>query len=132
MTGEPTPSETWWSMADEALASAGDDVGAGRLRRAVNGAYYACFYAATARLAAEGRSFSKHTAVQAALHRDWVRTGRLERRWGELYNELFDARHMGDYHGEVTFAVEQVQHWVAEAMAFADRLRGLAAPDPGE
>jgi len=43
-------------------------------------AYYAAFYAVSALLALDGQSYSKHTAVERAVHRDYVRTGKRARR----------------------------------------------------
>jgi uncharacterized protein (UPF0332 family) len=121
----------WWAMSAEALGSARDDAASGRLHRAVSAAYYACFYAATAVLAADGQRLTKHIAVQSAVHRDLVRPGRLEPRWGALYNALFEARQAGDYHALSEFEPDQVATWVAEAEQFTNRLRRLDDPPPG-
>ena len=43
----------------------------------VNRLYYAAFYAVSAALAKEGKSYGKHRAVRAALHRGFVRTGKI-------------------------------------------------------
>ncbi|MFY9820678.1 MAG: HEPN domain-containing protein [Thermoanaerobaculia bacterium] len=40
-------------------------------------AYYAAFYAVSALLALDGQSYSKHTAVERAVHRDYVKPGRF-------------------------------------------------------
>lgn len=116
-----------WQRADEAVASARDDLAAGRLHRAVNGAYYACFYAASAVLAAKGQDTSKHTAVRAAVHRDLIHRGLLEEEWGLVYSELMDDRHRGDYLDLVEFDAAVVAERVARAAAFVARLRELAA-----
>ena len=63
-----------WKKATRALASAGaildmdPDSAASR-------AYYAAFHGVTAVLACRGLSFTKHTAVRAALHRDLIQAG---------------------------------------------------------
>jgi predicted nucleotidyltransferase len=62
----------WMGMADEALASARAEVDAQRWRSAINRAYYAAFYAASAVLLSRGRHFVKHAGLQTALHRDLV------------------------------------------------------------
>jgi uncharacterized protein (UPF0332 family) len=65
--------------AGEALESARAEHAAGRDRFAMNRAYYACFYAASAVLLNEGRHFVKHAGVRAqppGKHRpDIGRTG---------------------------------------------------------
>ena len=51
------------------LANSGFDGAASR-------AYYAAFHAVSALFALEGRIFAKHSAIEAAVHRDLVKTGR--------------------------------------------------------
>ena len=74
----------WISSAQEALESARSELAAGRRRFAINRAYYACFYAASAVLLQQGRTFVKHSGLRAALHEHLVRSGRLERPWGGI------------------------------------------------
>ncbi len=89
--------EYWLVKSDESVASAVSELNAGRLTFAVNRLYYAVFYSATALLYAKGKSYVKHSAVRAAFHRDFVQTGVLDKAFGKLYDELFQARHQGDY-----------------------------------
>ena len=42
---------------------------------AASRAYYAAFHALTALFALRGQSFSKHSAIRVALHRDLIKTG---------------------------------------------------------
>ena len=56
----------WWEMAEEALQSARLEYEAELLHGAINRAYYAVFYAATALLIERGLSFRKHSGVRAA------------------------------------------------------------------
>ena len=42
---------------------------------AASRAYYAAFYAVSALLALGGRTFKKHSALEAAVHRDLVKPG---------------------------------------------------------
>lgn len=64
---------------------------------AVNRLYYSCFYAVIALLATEGLHPSKHTAARSFLNKNWIKTGRLSKETGFLYNTLFDRREKGDY-----------------------------------
>jgi uncharacterized protein (UPF0332 family) len=82
-------------------------------------AYYAAFYAAAALFAQEGHTFKKHSSLEAALHRDLVRTGRWPEELGKEYSHLFVLRMTGDYGGakhvspdEARQAVEQAKHIV--------------------
>jgi len=55
--------------ADESLASSKAEQQSQRYHFAVNRAYYACFYAASAILLQEGVRFKKHSGVRAAVHK---------------------------------------------------------------
>ena len=48
----------------------------GGLDSAASRAYYAAFHAVTALFGLEGRTFAKHSALEAAVHRDLVKTGK--------------------------------------------------------
>ncbi len=65
----------WMEKARESIEATKGEFTSGRNSIAVRNIYYACFYALSAVLLKEGRSFKKHTAVKAALHKDLIRTG---------------------------------------------------------
>ncbi len=87
-----------WAKAARAVASAAaildmdPDSAASR-------AYYAAFHGVTAVLAYRGLSFTKHTAVRAALHRDLIQAGLLAVDFGRDYDYLLDLRETADYGG---------------------------------
>ncbi len=92
---------------------------------AASRAYYATFYAATALLLKEGMQFSKHSGVIAAIHKRFIKTGRLEKQFGKNLNWLFELRSIGDYgvtihvpEREAEQAIEVARHFVqaSEAM----------------
>jgi uncharacterized protein (UPF0332 family) len=87
----------WLRKADTALESAKAEFAAKRFDFAVNRSYYACFYAASAMLLSEDRKFVKHSGVRAAVHREFVKTGRLDAKWGKAYDRIFEARQAADY-----------------------------------
>jgi hypothetical protein len=62
-------------------------------------AYYAAFYAVSALLALEGQSYSKHTAVERAVHRDFVKTGKFPPEVGAAFSWLANLRYTADYGG---------------------------------
>jgi uncharacterized protein (UPF0332 family) len=91
-------SEDLWSRALDSLNAAralldiSPDAAASR-------AYYTAFYAASSYFMYEGRSFSKHSAVEAAVHRNLVRAGLLPNEVGAAYSKLIKLREVGDYGG---------------------------------
>lgn len=64
---------------------------------AASRAYYAAFYAASALVVNIGLDSSKHSGVIAIIHRDFVRTGKLDKEHGKDLNWLFELRSVGDY-----------------------------------
>jgi len=84
----------------------------------VNRLYYACFYAVTALLATEGISSSKHSGVKSFLNRDWVKTNKISKEHGQLYNSLFENRQEGDYIDFVFFDKETVEAWIPQVIDF--------------
>lgn len=121
----------WISSAQEALESARSELAAGRRRFAINRAYYACFYAASAVLLQQGRTFVKHSGVRAALHEHLVRNGRLERPWGEFYDILFRSRHQADYGVAVVFEKETAEEMIEKAGGFVHQMERLLAGPKG-
>lgn len=96
----------------EALSAAGLMYEKGHYNDAVNRLYYSCFYAVIALLATEGIHPGKHTAARAFLNKNWIKTGRLSKRTGLLYNTLFDRREKGDYGDYFRFSRDDVENWL--------------------
>lgn len=95
---------------------------------ALNRLYYACFYALTAALLADGRQFVKHSGVRSALNQYLVHAGSLSDEVGEFYNRLFDDRHRADYDPRAVFEIADVQERLLVARGFLDQMRRLATP----
>jgi uncharacterized protein (UPF0332 family) len=68
---------------------------------AASRAYYTAFHAVSALFCSEGKTFSKHSAVLAAVHRDLVNTDRWSKELGADYSSLQVTRQVGDYGGGV-------------------------------
>jgi uncharacterized protein (UPF0332 family) len=96
-------------MAQDSLQSARREMAAGMLHFAINRAYYALFYAASAALLERHREFKKHAGVRAAFHREFVKPSLLVTEHGELYDRLFKNRQYGDYVALAEFEVVYVK-----------------------
>lgn len=98
-----------WERATKAQQTAGnlitDDPDAAASR-----AYYAAFYAVSAYFSLNGKSFSKHSAVEAAVHRDLIQTGIWERELGEGYSFLRKLRQTGDYGLNVHVSTDEAEN----------------------
>jgi uncharacterized protein (UPF0332 family) len=94
---------------------------------AASRAYYAAFFAVSARFALEGKAFAKHSALEAAVHRDLVKTQLWPVELGQAYSRLSQVRSIGDY-GEIEHVSEAR---AKEAIDFAtDILKAVAKECP--
>jgi len=60
-------------------------------------AYYAAFYAVSALFALQGKTFSRHSGLMTAVHRDLVKSGHWPEELGKDYSSLLELRITGDY-----------------------------------
>jgi len=88
-------------------------------------AYYAAFYAATAALLCEELEFSKHSGVIAFIHREFVKTGRLDKRHGKNLNWLFELRGVGDYGATVHVSRRDAERAIKVAEEFLSAMEAL-------
>jgi len=95
----------WYRMgrADETLEDARILAKAERWNACVNRLYYACFHAVSALLVRDGLSSSKHAGIRGLFNRNYVKTGRISKHLGRIYNDLFERRQEGDYIDFVSF-----------------------------
>ena len=68
-------------------------------------------------------AFKKHSGVRSILHREFIKTGLIDRSWGQFYDELFDSRQRGDYIPMVKFDPEQVKHYIHQSKGFVEVMK---------
>lgn len=68
-----------------------------RWNSAANRMYYACFYIMSAYLAKRDLRATTHSGLKATFNRELVKTGKIEREEGKLFNKLFGIRQEADY-----------------------------------
>jgi uncharacterized protein (UPF0332 family) len=99
---------------------------------AASRAYYAAFYAVGTLFAFEGRTFRKHTAIEAAVHRDLVKAGRCSQEVGAAFSSLSKARAVADYGSGVHMTAADAREAVARATSILEAVRKMspeALPD---
>ena len=64
----------------------------GMLIFAMNRVYYSMYYAVQALLALQEKSFSKHGQVKGFFNREDVKSAKLPKQMGRLYNKAFVYR----------------------------------------
>ena len=92
---------------------------------AVSRAYYAAFHALSALFAVRGKTFTKHSAIRAALHRDLVKTGELGEQRAKEFDFLIEVRETGDYGGLSTVTTKDAQVAVEKAERFVEAVKRL-------
>jgi uncharacterized protein (UPF0332 family) len=92
---------------------------------AASRAYYAAFYAASALLLNEGLEFHKHSGVIAAVHQQFIKTGRLEKEFGQNLNWLFELRSIGDYGVTVHVPKTDAEQAISAARSFVQKVRSI-------
>jgi hypothetical protein len=120
-------SHEWVEKAETAFTSAEVLLRENLLVGSVNRLYYAAFYAVSAALAKEGKEYGKHTAVRIALHRDYVKPGKISQDCGKIYDRLFEDRQEGDYTPRTFFKEEDVHQLLIETRQFLDCFKSLVA-----
>lgn len=116
----------WLEKAEQDLASAKENLSAGRLQNSVRDAYFACFHSFSAVLIRAGRSFRKHSEVRSILHRDYVKGKKLAVEWGKHYDWLFENRQKADYRPLVDFDVDQVRDIIEKSEGFLGVMKKMS------
>ena len=86
-----------WDRAVDALRDAHLLLANSGFDGAASRAVYAAFHAVTALFALEGHVFTKHSALEAAVHRDLVKAGRWSADLGRDFSFCAELRGVGDY-----------------------------------
>lgn len=116
--------------ADQALESAQSEFQAKRFDFAVNRAYYACFYSASAIMLQRGKQFVKHAGLRSAIHKDLVKPGYLAPHWGKVFDRAFETRQEADYLILFSFPPEQVESIIQDSVGFVQAMRELLESPP--
>ncbi len=64
---------------------------------AINRAYYAVFYAASALLVTQQVSRGKHSGVLSAFRQYFIKSGQIETEYSDIYGWIMNHRQIGDY-----------------------------------
>lgn len=115
----------WIEKADDAIASAKSEMAAKRFTFAMNRAYYACFYSASAALMGRGFKFTKHSGVRSAVHQQLVKKGLISDEYGKIYDRMFENRQEGDYLELVEFEQGQLEQSIDEAARFVEKMKSI-------
>ncbi len=130
MTGEEARGRTVegaLALAAECLQEARYALEGGFFRLARSRAYYACFHAATAVFAAQGKAFRRHTGLPAAVESDLVKPGLVPPERAASIRRLYQARLRSDYGDIAPTSRSEADEAVADAEKIVALLKPLAS-----
>jgi uncharacterized protein (UPF0332 family) len=120
------PVEDLWNRAKQALLLANHDLSVSADGSAT-WAYYAAFCALSALFGLRGRSFTKHSALETAVHRDLVKNGHWPAHLASEFTRLAQLREVGHYGGPKHVTPDEAKRSIESAAAI---LRAVAAAHP--
>jgi uncharacterized protein (UPF0332 family) len=90
----------------------------------VSRAYYAAFHATQAALLTEGQEAGTHKGLVTLFGLLFVKTGKLDKKWGKFLANLKDDREAGDYEALSYLDEETARRAVIEAEGFIEAVSG--------
>ena len=85
------------NMARERIHSAKILLEDGSYKDSIGRSYYAMFTAVRALLAVDGQDFSKHAGVLAYFQKEYIKTGKFDRKFSKYISQAFQIRNNTDY-----------------------------------
>ena len=84
-------------MAKERLHSSKILLDDGCYKDSIGRSYYAMFTSVRALLAMEGQDFSKHAGVIAYFQKEFIKTGKFDKKYSKYISQAFQIRNNCDY-----------------------------------
>ena len=95
---------------------------------AVSRLYYSCYYAATALLLKHDIETRSHSGVRTKFSDTFIRTGKIDVKFGRLLSHLADYRQKGDYGDLYDYddnivlpLVDQVKEFISEVQILIEK-----------
>ena len=108
--------------ANREIAEATDHLQRGYLETAASTAYYSCFYAIHAKLAALGITTKSHKQVGIEFRRHFIKTGKMDKKFSNYWSLLFQWRSTVDYIALPSINEEKAKELVDMAKDFVTTL----------
>ena len=96
-------------------------------RSIINRAYYAMFYAALALFLKSDIKLtsSKHSAVLSTFDVEFVRPGKIDKSYSQIFHNAFEERNEVDYQEDASYSFEDARQHVANAQKFVSFLQSV-------
>lgn len=106
--------------AKERLCSAEILLEDGLYKDSIGRSYYAMFTSVRALLATEGQDFSKHSGVISYFQKEYVKTGKFDKKFSKYISKAFQIRNNTDYADFFIASQEDAKIQLVRAQEFYD------------
>ncbi len=96
-----------------------------KLSVAVNRIYYSIYYMLSALALENGFLTSKHAQLIGWFNKEYVKTNKIERRYGKIIRNTFEQRSKADYDVLITFTKPEVENLFKEMKEVIQVLKKL-------
>lgn len=98
---------------------------ANRWSGAANRLYYAVFHAVSALLINDGLQVNSHKGSHATFNLNYIKTGKMSKEYGRLYNQLQTMREESDYNCAYDVEPEELKSRIEPAKQLIDEIERL-------
>lgn len=116
-------------MAKERLRSSRVLLDAGNYKDSIGRSYYAMFTAVRALLAIEGQDFSKHAGVISFFQKEYVKSGKFDKKYSKYISQAFQIRNNSDYADFFLVSLKDAKEQYEKAMEFLDAVEAFLKAD---
>lgn len=109
-------------MAKERLHSSKILLEDGSYKDSIGRSYYAMFTAVRALLAIEGQDFSKHAGVIAYFQKEYIKTGKLDKKYSKYISQAFQIRNNTDYADFFIVSLQDAEEQYDRAVEFVNAI----------
>ena len=113
------------SKAEEALEDADLLARNGSWNACINRLYYACFYAVAALLVKNQLNAQTHSGQKSLLNLHFIKSGKIQKEYGQLYSDLMDWRQKGDYGDMFDFTKDDIEPLLGPVSDFVNSVKVL-------
>lgn len=92
---------------------------------AANRLYYAVYQIISALMTQEEIRIKSHSGAKAMFELHFIKTGKVESKWGKLYVRLSDARQESDYGAFTVFTEEDITPLLPQTEEFINVIKRL-------
>ncbi|MFC2138556.1 HEPN domain-containing protein [Bacteroidota bacterium] len=103
----------------------------GKWNSIVNRLYYAAFYAVSALLLDSDLQPTTHTGSKSNFSEYFIKSGKVDKKYGKIYSQLFSWRQKGDYADLFDFDKEIVDPYFLPVKEFIDLIIEILEKSPG-